>query len=709
MASEQAPPGEGSTSERAPTSGLVMRTWFGTDSSTTQPQVQHHNPRSAARAAAVQKKKPQLETAQNTNTYRVIHPSSTIGNTQSQAMAPPPIPSHAPYLPARRMDHREVQVPRVTGKRATDTRDRDAESSTASASTSQQSGQVSLNASTSAGHIGSRPGGSYTQVTHEQPNQQPIATDLRLSQRLRLDPLASSGRLRPASWTSSSSQCSSQSAARLPEIVPTEGFPEDDMDIDGLESISMQGTGTGKYHGGKGTTGQGTTNAKEVNMHAENGFNAGWRRFGPVGRDIADYVSHYPSTPKIDWPSELTTIAPFLPDERFADEVRNKLQRHQNYLENATKKFRSSRERPDLCMHVPYKDARDAMRQIRECMKKGIPLAFDDFPDSVLFASTRSSAADGDPFMDPIRWSQDYNKGNIGACLPTPRTFRDSALREARNSRPVVTATLSDFKEWLKSPCIIRGISDVPCGLRQADDITDRISDNVVQNRQDRFGKGYRGHRIIVHSMMSNDWFDVSTAGFLTFGHIDYSGVARTVHVRGSGMQQIIIFSSRALPIAPSDASREERKELQKQLLTGITELAQAANNSNLETRAEARARKGKAAETGSKDGDVPSTSSIANPDKIDGCILELRPGMKLYQPSGTVFATYTPVPTATAGKRFFTYGDLHRVELFRRVQYSKDGRKRNEHNCGVQLTLMAMAAGLPSRTANKEGKLTHL
>ena len=53
---------------------------------------------------------------------------------------------------------------------------------------------------------------------------------------------------------------------------------------------------------------------------------------------------------------------------------------HQNYLENVTKKFRSSRERPDLCMHVPYTDERDAMKRIRACMKNGIPLAFDDFP-----------------------------------------------------------------------------------------------------------------------------------------------------------------------------------------------------------------------------------------------------------------------------------------------------------------------------------------
>ena len=38
-------------------------------------------------------------------------------------MAPPPIPPHASPLPTQRMGQHEMQIPRVTGKRATDTRD----------------------------------------------------------------------------------------------------------------------------------------------------------------------------------------------------------------------------------------------------------------------------------------------------------------------------------------------------------------------------------------------------------------------------------------------------------------------------------------------------------------------------------------------------------------------------------------------------------
>ena len=71
-------------------------------------------------------------------------------------------------------------------------------------------------------------------------------------------------------------------------------------------------------------------------MNAENDFNVGWRRFGPVGRDITDYVPHYPSTPKIGWPTGLTTIAPFLPDERFADECR-RLREGRAYRERVEK------------------------------------------------------------------------------------------------------------------------------------------------------------------------------------------------------------------------------------------------------------------------------------------------------------------------------------------------------------------------------------
>ena len=120
-------------------------------------------------------------------------------------------------------------------------------------------------------------------------NQQPTATDMRPAQRLRrkfsvpasvvtdqvltilVDPPAPSGRLRPASWESSScerpaccnlsnegshaskAQCSTQSAIRLPQLGLIEVFSEDEIDLDGPTSISIRGSGAGQSDGAKVT------------------------------------------------------------------------------------------------------------------------------------------------------------------------------------------------------------------------------------------------------------------------------------------------------------------------------------------------------------------------------------------------------------------------------------------------------------------------
>ena len=66
--------------------------------------------------------------------------------------------------------------------------------------------------------------------------------------------------------------------------------------------------------------------------------------------------------------------------------------------------------------------------------------------------------------------------------------------------------------------------------------------------------------------------------------------------------------------------------------------------------------------------------------------------------------AAYTPVPTAAAGKHCFTYDDLHRVEVARRVQMQKKGVTNHNHNCAVQLMLISMAAAIPARAKSGLG-----
>ncbi|KAI4294633.1 hypothetical protein K525DRAFT_212206 [Schizophyllum commune Loenen D] len=411
------------------------------------------------------------------------------------------------------------------------------------------------------------------------------------------------------------------------------------------------------------------------------GFNNEWRRFGPMGRDITGYVPRFPDAPTVRWPTELVTGAPYLPDERRRKSGKNKLQWDYTFVTNVARTFKSSRDRPDLCVHATFTTERDAIELIKHCTANGMPLVFDDFPDSLRWASAANSFED-DPFMDPQRWSTDPVHGVVGANLKTPREFHDAAIREVKPLRPYVIATLFDFRTWLKMPGKIRCILDLTCGFRQRDDITNRIADNMVESSSQSYGNQYSGHFGIVADMLrTHEWFLLHTAGFLTFGHIDASGMATSAQIRGAGLKEWFVFKASKMPRPRTGDTRAERLRVQKLLVKRVVDLIRAASTDTLEP----------PASDGGEEEDAWS---------VDGCVIELRPGMKYYQPAGTVHGAFTPVPTAAAGMHFFTYDDLHRMEVSRRVQQHKNGVTNHNHNCGVQLMLITMAAALPMRAA---------
>ncbi|KAL1671980.1 hypothetical protein EV122DRAFT_284393 [Schizophyllum commune] len=316
-----------------------------------------------------------------------------------------------------------------------------------------------------------------------------------------------------------------------------------------------------------------------------------------------------------------------------------------------------------------------ATKHIRECMAKGVPLVFDDYPDSLRWAYP-ARTVDEDPFMVPMRWSDDDVQGVVGACLDTPRDFQDAEVREGEELAPYITATLLDFHSWLKKPGVVRCILDLTCGFPQSDELTNRIADNVVQSVSQTYGNKYSGHYTIAADMMkTQDWFLLHTSGFLTFGHIDASGMATSAQIRGAGMKEWIIYKATKTPAPKPSDTRHQREKATDALVTRIYDLIQAASQERIEP----EKRKGRDWE-------------------VDGCIIELRPGMKYFQPSGTVHGAYTPIPTAAAGKHFFTYDDLHRVELSRRIQVKYPETTNHNHNCGVQLMLISMAAAIPMK-----------
>ncbi|KAL1750615.1 hypothetical protein FB107DRAFT_223568, partial [Schizophyllum commune] len=404
-------------------------------------------------------------------------------------------------------------------------------------------------------------------------------------------------------------------------------------------------------------------------------FNCKWRRYGPQGEDICDYVPHFDESPKIRWPTGVVTLAPYIPTGDQRRGKKNKLKWDQTYTSTVARRFKSSRDRPDLCVHATFTTEAEATKLIRQCMAKGIPLVFDDYPDSLRWAHP-ARTVDEDPFMDPVRWSDDDAQGVVGACLDTPRDFQDAAVREKDELAPYITATLYEFHTWLKQPGVVRCILDLTCGFPQSDELTNRIADNVVQSVSQTYGNKYSGRYTIAADMMkTQDWFLLHTSGFLTFGHIDASGMATSAQIRGAGMKEWIIYKATSTPAPKPTDSRKQREKAAEALVTRMYELIEAASDDQLEP----KKRKGRDWE-------------------VDGCVIELRPGMKYFQPSGTVHGAYTPIPTAAAGKHFFTYDDLHRVEVSRRIQVKYPETTNHNHNCGVQFMLISMAAAIPMK-----------
>ena len=107
------------------------------------------------------------------------------------------------------------------------------------------------------------------------------------------------------------------------------------------------------------------------------------------------------------------------------------------------------------------------------------------------------------------------------------------------------------------------------------------------------------------------DWFLLHTSGFLTFGHIDASGMATSAQIRGGGMKQWFLFAATDMPRAQPGDTRERRLFIQSQLLQRVLDLIKAASTDTLEPPKD-------------EHGNLPQDW------KVDGCIVELRPGMKL-------------------------------------------------------------------------------
>lgn len=92
-------------------------------------------------------------------------------------------------------------------------------------------------------------------------------------------------------------------------------------------------------------------------------------------------------------------------------------------MKSVAQTFKSSRDRPDLCVHATFTTRKAAFDLIADCAAHGKPLVFDNFPESLVYA-TAGTSIDDDPFMNPLSWSTDRVDGIVGANLLTPRDFQ---------------------------------------------------------------------------------------------------------------------------------------------------------------------------------------------------------------------------------------------------------------------------------------------
>ena len=141
-------------------------------------------------------------------------------------------------------------------------------------------------------------------------------------------------------------------------------------------------------------------------------------------------------------------------------------------------------------MHVPFTTEREAIRLIRDCMAKGIPLVFDDFPDSLRWAH-KGRTDDDDPFMDPYDGVTTRPTVSLESIYTPLAHFNVCSYRSQRCNRltdmpsvdafmptadkpsALTTSTLMDFKQSLKSPFVARYTSELMCGFPQDDHLTE--------------------------------------------------------------------------------------------------------------------------------------------------------------------------------------------------------------------------------------------
>ncbi|KAL1684460.1 hypothetical protein GGG16DRAFT_106948, partial [Schizophyllum commune] len=423
--------------------------------------------------------------------------------------------------------------------------------------------------------------------------------------------------------------------------------------------------------------------------------------------DLASDATNLWASPIINWAAGVTTRLPMLPGTKFEfDEA----------MVRAMATFPRA-EDTDMVVFLDWDPGNSAlvMGKIASAQAEGHWVV-------VRGAGKKFTPLPGcteHPTMNLQYLSSELGKGVVGAALDVNRQAHDMELRmkanpppeedsdptdaisddsvdeevsdtEATGSQtaeaegppePYVERTLRQFVEEINSDKHIRAILDIPGGYLQHDPITTYLSDghlevftvsHAIGNVDYEFRPADHGRTF--------DWHLAHQGGFVTFGHIDASGLGTTFEVRGPGAKLWLALEY----CPPSNATRAMLIQGQKSVVLGVPRRAHRPQQTD--------------------DGAGREDFSVDGNRKIRGCIIVVQEGDRVIQPPGKGHTVYTPLHTITAGKHYVNWDSLHHMELCRAFEKHTSRTATNHDHAYAQLMLIFMAASLPARV--KEGRV---
>ncbi|KAL1657923.1 hypothetical protein GGF50DRAFT_121347 [Schizophyllum commune] len=359
--------------------------------------------------------------------------------------------------------------------------------------------------------------------------------------------------------------------------------------------------------------------------------------------------------------SRVKTAGVFLPAAltEHGEDGGNALCREAQLLATLSR-FPDSRYAPNIVSHVRFtpESSKTTEDAVRAGLKKGLVVVVDDIPPSL------------DHVHDETIGNLDFWRDCMGCNVEQVRDFQDMRSR-VQSDQPYQRITLRSFCETLNQPGKSRCILDLKPGKPFHDPIAEGLAEGHQEMAAPSHSSVIKQYDMIPSSVLETQhWCLAHEAGFLTPPHADAFGLCTSIEVVGAGHKIWVV-----LRFSDDDA------------LT-YTELLR---------RGEFVVQYGQSDEQGANS---PTLIIKAGDFEIQGCVIVLRAGQRIFQPPGQAHVVFTPTNCTSVGKQFLCYVALHLTEYARRLEAQTQGRGTNQNLDTLQVMVIHMAAALPARLA---------